>query len=88
MSKAKPKAKLPVDAFPKCPNCLYKHWLVNEGIHVFCHFCGWNSIQAYVDAGGVDSSGKRRIDNTLATLKKPVNGSAKTTVTTEMAMVS
>lgn len=49
----KSKVKNPIDAFPKCPACL-QSFLMHQGIHVFCKFCGWDSIQAYADAGGYD----------------------------------
>lgn len=51
------RVKKPVDAFPKCPGCLMEHFLSAEGIHVFCGFCGWDSVQAYADAGGYDGGG-------------------------------
>jgi len=48
------KIKRPVDVFPKCPCCMHKSFLSVEGIHVFCGFCGWDSIDAYAEAGGHD----------------------------------
>lgn len=48
------RVKKPVDAFPKCPSCLMEHYLSTHGIHVFCSFCKWDSVQAYADAGGYD----------------------------------
>ena len=47
------KIKRPIDAFSKCPAC-FGQVLRHVGIHVFCKFCGWDSIQAYSDAGGYD----------------------------------
>lgn len=52
------RVKKPVDAFPKCPSCLMEHFLSVEGIHVYCGFCSWDSVQAYADAGGYE--GKER----------------------------
>ena len=50
-----PKVKLPIDAFKVCPmrGCRNPH-LKTHGIDVYCTLCGWESDQAFVDAGGLD----------------------------------
>lgn len=50
-----PKVKLPVDAFKVCPTrgCTNPR-LKTRGIDVYCTLCGWDSEQAFVDAGGLD----------------------------------
>lgn len=44
--------KSSIDAFPKCPSCFSTN-LSSINKQVFCG-CGWNSIKAFVDAGGMD----------------------------------
>ena len=50
-----PKVKLPVNAFKVCPTrgCNNPH-LKTRGIDVHCTLCGWESDQAFIDAGGLD----------------------------------
>ena len=55
MARYNSNVKKPIDAFPKCPSCLYEFWLKKRGIHVYCHYCGWDSLAAWVAAGGMDS---------------------------------
>ena len=49
----KAKTKKPVDAFPRCVGCGNPH-LQHVEIDVYCSVCGWNSLAAFVDAGGLD----------------------------------
>ena len=47
--------KRPADAFMRCPDRLCGNTkLRTSDIDVFCDLCGWNSLKAYVDAGGLD----------------------------------
>jgi len=55
------KIKKPVNAFPKCPCCLTDHQLSVGGIHVFCGFCGWDSVRAYTEVGGYDSADREAV---------------------------
>ena len=66
MSRYNTKVKRPIDAFPKCPSCLYEFWLKKRGIHVYCNYCDWNSVIPWVEAGGVDqqSDVERRAERT------------------------
>ena len=42
------KIKLPCDAFKQCPYCDSQN-LKQHGIHVFCHYCEWNSVTIYAE---------------------------------------
>lgn len=50
-----PKVRLPIDAFKVCPTrgCNNPH-LKLQAIDVYCSLCGWNSENAFIDAGGLD----------------------------------
>ena len=54
MGRSVSKVKRPVNAFPKCACWMHKSFLSVHGIHVFCGFCGWDSVEAYAEAGGYD----------------------------------
>ena len=45
--KLKSKVKNPVDAFPNCPSCLSPHVSKVTDKHVYCDYCGWDSVKAY-----------------------------------------
>lgn len=51
-----PKIKLPIDAFKVCPTrgCNNPHLKPRGTTDVFCSLCGWDSEEAFVNAGGLD----------------------------------
>ncbi len=51
----RPKRKLirrPVDVFHACPRC--KGEVLKLAVDVLCVDCDWTSVEAYVEAGGMD----------------------------------
>lgn len=50
MARRDRKVKIPIDAFPKCPSCLMSAFLKDDGFHVFCRYCRWDSVEPYAIA--------------------------------------
>ena len=57
--------KKPVAAFKSCPCCKSAN-LIPVDEQVLCGTCGWNSITAYVAAGGCDFGIKRKGETSLS----------------------
>ena len=67
------KIKRPVDVYDYCPNCDSRNLFSREG-QVFCHFCGWDSIESWVDAGGMDWLGSVDLDKLEGVVEKKTPG--------------
>ena len=50
--KAKPILRRPSQVYQQCPACKTKN-LIRMDIDVLCAECDWNSIESFVDAGGM-----------------------------------